>query len=126
LRKRFQVHLAAGSRERAPALHFELADVQNQADELVKELSMISSIMEEQTKCIADFDKMSHPLPRWSRREDEKSPHRLENKILRSRLESQCQEIKLLDCAARSIGKAISDIILHEQIRLLNAHAGGV
>ncbi|KZL85867.1 hypothetical protein CI238_05755 [Colletotrichum incanum] len=126
LRRRFKLHLAAGSREPAPMLHLELVDVQRQADELVKELSMISSIMAEQTKCIADFEKVSCSLPRWSRRDDEKSPHRLENKILRSRLESQCQEIKRLDCAARSIEKTISDIILHEQIRLLNEHAVGV
>lgn len=107
LRRRFRVHLAADSGELAPTLHLELNDVQRQVDELVEEISMISSIMAEQTECIADFDKMSHTLPRRSRREDEKSPFRLENKILRSRLESHRREIQRLGCAARSIEKMV-------------------
>ncbi|KAK1964884.1 hypothetical protein LY78DRAFT_124182 [Colletotrichum sublineola] len=122
LRKKFRVYLAAGSGEPAPALHLELADLQRQIDELVEDLSMISSIMAEQTNCIADFDKMSCSLPRWSRREDEKSSHRLENSMLRSRLESQCQEMKRLSCTAKSLEKTISDIMINEQVRLLSAH----
>ncbi|KAK2016135.1 hypothetical protein LZ32DRAFT_601710 [Colletotrichum eremochloae] len=78
--------------------------------------------MAEQTNCIADFEKMSCSLPRWSRREDEKSSHRLENSMLRSRLESQCQEMKRLSCTAKSLEKTISDIMINEQVRLLSAH----
>ncbi|KAK1995990.1 hypothetical protein LX36DRAFT_135083 [Colletotrichum falcatum] len=126
LRNKFRVYLAAGSGDPAPTLHLALVDLQQRVDELVEELSVISSIMAEQTSCVADFDKMSRSLPRWSRREDEKSSYRFENEMLRSRLESQCQEIKRLSYAARAVEKTISDILLSEQVRLLSAHASGV